>query len=207
MLHRAGFVDVAKVERANSRREAAHKPELPILPAAEVRRRGLEAIDQMTVTDGKRNRMKASFTAYMDGQGLPTVARNLGMSKGAVSLYLNQIERAMGAAVIRRPGPVTPPVIRGSIHSEDDDSPRLMRGSVRGWHSFRTTFITLALSAGMPIELVRRVTGHTTVDVYSSTTSSLAGNSSARPCRTLCPNCCRTGTNPPSIRRDRSWKA
>lgn len=44
-------------------------------------------------------------------------------------------------------------------------APRLVSGSTRGWHSFRTTFITLALSAGMPEELVRRVTGHATVDV------------------------------------------
>jgi len=39
------------------------------------------------------------------------------------------------------------------------------RASVRDFHSFRTTWITLALSAGVPMELVRRVTGHATVDV------------------------------------------
>ena len=37
--------------------------------------------------------------------------------------------------------------------------------SVRDWHALRTTFVTLALSAGVPMELVRRVTGHTTVDI------------------------------------------
>jgi hypothetical protein len=36
---------------------------------------------------------------------------------------------------------------------------------VKDFHSFRTTWITLALSAGVPMELVRRVTGHTTTDV------------------------------------------
>ena len=39
------------------------------------------------------------------------------------------------------------------------------RGSVRDLHSFRTTWITLALTAGVPMDLVRRVTGHRTVDV------------------------------------------
>jgi hypothetical protein len=29
----------------------------------------------------------------------------------------------------------------------------------------RTTYVTLALSAGVPVELVRRVTGHATVDI------------------------------------------
>ena len=38
-------------------------------------------------------------------------------------------------------------------------------GSIRGWHSFRTSFVTRALSGGMPEEFVRRVTGHTAVDI------------------------------------------
>jgi integrase len=37
--------------------------------------------------------------------------------------------------------------------------------SVVDFHSLRTTWITLALSAGVPMELVRRVTGHAGVDV------------------------------------------
>ena len=41
----------------------------------------------------------------------------------------------------------------------------MKKASVRGWHSFRTTWITLALSAGLPMELVRRVSGHTTTDI------------------------------------------
>ena len=39
------------------------------------------------------------------------------------------------------------------------------RASVRDFHSFRVTWITLALTAGVPLELVQRVTGHRTVDV------------------------------------------
>ena len=37
--------------------------------------------------------------------------------------------------------------------------------SIRDWHALRTTFVTLALSAGVPLELVRRVTGHATVEI------------------------------------------
>lgn len=39
------------------------------------------------------------------------------------------------------------------------------RANLKDFHSFRTTWITMALSAGVPMELVRRVTGHSTVDV------------------------------------------
>lgn len=37
--------------------------------------------------------------------------------------------------------------------------------TTKDFHSLRTTWITMALSAGVPMELVRRVTGHATVDV------------------------------------------
>lgn len=37
--------------------------------------------------------------------------------------------------------------------------------SVKDFHSLRTTWITIALTAGVPMELVRRVTGHSTVNI------------------------------------------
>ena len=46
-----------------------------------------------------------------------------------------------------------------------DREDSLMRASVKDFHSLRTTWITMALSAGVPMELVQRVTGHSTVAV------------------------------------------
>lgn len=46
---------------------------------------------------------------------------------------------------------------------ERDDA--CQKASVKDFHSLRTTWITMALSAGVPMELVRRVTGHSTVEV------------------------------------------
>jgi len=50
---------------------------------------------------------------------------------------------------------------------KDADAPTngKRKASVKDFHSLRTTWITMALSAGVPMELVRRVTGHTTTDV------------------------------------------
>ncbi len=42
---------------------------------------------------------------------------------------------------------------------------RLRRASVRDFHSLRVTWVTLALTAGVPMEMVRRVTGHRTADI------------------------------------------
>ncbi len=41
----------------------------------------------------------------------------------------------------------------------------LRRASVRDFHSFRVTWVTIALSSGVPIELVQRVTGHRTTQI------------------------------------------
>src|SRR5205085_5144365 len=52
---------------------------------------------------------------------------------------------------------------RGDIHAERKGG--LRRASVRDFHSFRVTWVTLALTAGVPLELVQKVTGHKTTDV------------------------------------------
>ena len=39
------------------------------------------------------------------------------------------------------------------------------KASVRDFHSFRVTWVTLALTAGVPLELVQKVTGHKTTDI------------------------------------------
>ncbi|MHB8523072.1 MAG: tyrosine-type recombinase/integrase [Limisphaerales bacterium] len=52
---------------------------------------------------------------------------------------------------------------RGDIHATRKGG--LRRASVRDFHSFRVTWVTLALTAGVPLELVQKVTGHKTTDI------------------------------------------
>jgi integrase len=52
---------------------------------------------------------------------------------------------------------------RREIHAERKSG--LRRASVRDFHSFRVTWVTLALTAGVPLELVQKVTGHKTTDI------------------------------------------
>ncbi|VGO14643.1 hypothetical protein PDESU_03208 [Pontiella desulfatans] len=52
-----------------------------------------------------------------------------------------------------------------SIKTDLECEDRIQNATVKGFHSLRTTWITMALSAGVPMELVRRVTGHSTVEV------------------------------------------
>ena len=62
-----------------------------------------------------------------------------------------------------RPAIAEAAAVRGEIHAPRNGGVR--RASVRDFHSFRVTWVTLALTAGVPLELVQRVTGHKTVDV------------------------------------------
>ena len=41
----------------------------------------------------------------------------------------------------------------------------LRKASVRDFHSFRVTWVTLALTAGVPLEIVQKVTGHRTAAI------------------------------------------
>jgi integrase len=54
-------------------------------------------------------------------------------------------------------------VFRGAIHVERKEG--LRRASVRDFHSFRVTWVTLALTAGVPLELVQKVTGHKATEI------------------------------------------
>ena len=52
---------------------------------------------------------------------------------------------------------------RGEIHQPRTNG--LRKASVRDFHSFRVTWVTLALSAGVPLEIVQKVTGHRTAAI------------------------------------------
>jgi len=162
-LVKAGFVDQKVVDREDKAKKAGLR--LPVLPPAQLRERGLNGIEALKITGPKREHMRAIFLAYLDGATFPKIHEKLGVGQGTASAHLNQLEKHIGAAVVRRRLSVLPEKIRGTLHSSHAKGERLKRGSLRGWHAFRTTFITLALSAGMPMELVQRITGHTTVSV------------------------------------------
>jgi integrase len=54
-------------------------------------------------------------------------------------------------------------IARGEIHQKRPNG--LRQGSVRDFHSFRVTWVTLALTAGVPLELVQKITGHRTAGI------------------------------------------
>ena len=148
--------------------EAEDTTGLPTLSTEETRKRGEAYIATLPEVE-KRARLTAVFKLYMDGGNIAAVMAGAKVSKGSVSGYLNEIESAIGCRIVR-----------GSSHTNKGDSVKdgmkdaglyrerkhgLRRASVRDFHSFRVTWVTLALTAGVPLELVQKVTGHKTTDI------------------------------------------
>ena len=52
---------------------------------------------------------------------------------------------------------------RGAVQQERE--PGLRKASLRDFHSFRVTWVTVALTAGVPLEIVQKVTGHRTTAI------------------------------------------
>ena len=152
-------------------REDGDDPEgvdmLPEVSAEEVRRRGHEYI--ATLPDSpKREHMKTVFDLYAGGKRLCEAVSASGVSKGSASNYLNQIEGAIGCRVVRgRDASRSVTALlkddKGVLGAKREGGTR--RASVRDFHSFRVTWVTLALTAGVPLELVQKVTGHKTTDI------------------------------------------
>ncbi len=105
-------------------------------------------------------KIRAVFDSYANGASLDQVQELTGASRGTISNYLNQLERETGASIVRGKQRA---VKTDDLQKERENGQR--RASLHDFHSFRVTWITLALAAGVPLELVQRVTGHRTVAV------------------------------------------
>ncbi len=126
----------------------------------------VEAHIKTIPTVKKRERMSHLFDLYMTGIRMCEAAESIGISKASASGYLNELENATGIAFIRgkqRTDAKLLPPKRGSVHVEREFG--LKKASVRDFHSFRTTWITIALCSGIPFELVKKVTGHATAEI------------------------------------------
>ena len=91
------------------------------------------------------------------------IAKATGDSKGSISNYLHAVEELLGKSFLR--------VKSGDVKTAVKSLTRVKRAqgqraaSVRDWHALRATWVTLALAAGVAVEIVRRVTGHATADI------------------------------------------
>ena len=113
----------------------------------------------------RAERVLAALRRYAGGASLKNTARELGVSNGSVSNHLAVAARLIGEPVVRGAATRLLPTVPHRDHTSLKRDRGLHRANLRGFHSFRTTWVTLALTAGIPLDIVRKVTGHRTADV------------------------------------------
>ena len=116
----------------------------------------------------KNSRMKKVVADYLAGIPSKELLKSHDISKGSLSGYLKEIEEKTGCIIPRggrTSNHVTSPADSDNNSLQTARKNGRRRASVRDFHSFRVTWVTLALTAGVPLELVQRVTGHKTTDI------------------------------------------
>jgi integrase len=127
----------------------------------------IEGLTPKQVSPRIKDTMREVFDLYSTGTTLPDIAKQLEISKGSAMNYLKRIESVAGFPIIRREvrriqdmkviaasGP-------GETEPERPDKRGKLRVNNRGFHALRATFTTQALAAGVPVEVVKMITGHT----------------------------------------------
>ncbi|HMP71770.1 MAG TPA: tyrosine-type recombinase/integrase [Kiritimatiellia bacterium] len=136
-----------------------------IIPADSIEDEALDAIRRNTTEGERRDRMAEIFRRYAAGETVRQIERAVGCARATVSADLHAIQNWTGKTFMRSGG-VRPDVKEQMAKlTTVESNGRARAASVLDWHALRTTWITLALSAGVPIELVKRVTGHAQVDI------------------------------------------
>jgi hypothetical protein len=134
------------------------------VPSAGLKDVGVGAIMAEIPEGERRDRILDTFRRYAGGASVKAIEKDTGRPRSTISTDLHAVQALIGKPFMRAQQP-------GSVKDAIAKVTRAKRAhgqraaSVRDWHALRTTFVTLALSAGVPMELVRRVTGHTTVDI------------------------------------------
>lgn len=122
---------------------------------------GIEKIREALPNKKRTERIVEVFRLYAGGSDIDAVVNQTGISKSTVSGYLNESERILERPLVR--GKVRQSKAKyGHVKQARDGQ---QSASVYGWHSFRTTFVSLALTSGIPLEIVKRITGHQTADI------------------------------------------
>lgn len=136
----------------------------PTAPA-EVEAEALAAIREHVRPGPKRERMLEAMRLYAAGQSYRDIERATGMPRPTLSGYFQEIGQMIGCQFIRGAHKATG--YKSAIARVTREAREQGRNaaSVRDWHTMRATWVTLALTAGVPMELVRRVTGHATADI------------------------------------------
>jgi integrase len=114
----------------------------------------------------KRARILDSLKRYASGQTYREIEKETGRQRGQVSQDLKDAEQASGLCFRKGTPTATGRDMKTLIAAtrQAHGKGRKLSACLLGWHSLRGTWATLALSAGIPVETVKLITGHGTAN-------------------------------------------
>jgi integrase len=154
-----------------AKKKSAPAPVIEIPDEDDMRPRVMAKIRALTDDDAApriRAMMLQIFELYSSGLTLPDIAKQLDLSKGSVSNYLARVEKICGHPVVRKEvksvkeRQLLAAAERPALRPENDRP--LLRVNSRGFHALRATFATQALTAGVPVEVLKLITGHSVTE-------------------------------------------
>ena len=124
----------------------------------------LAAVDSKTMSPKKRDKMKDLLRRYAAGQSYRVIQSEISISRGGISVLLHEAQECAGIRFLpnsRVPG------INAAIRevTRSERAVGLKAASKYDFHALRTTFVTLALNAGISVDKLKALTGHSTVEV------------------------------------------
>ena len=116
------------------------------------------------MTEAKRSHMREALSQYAAGKTYREIQDATGISRGSISGLLHEAERLAGVSFL--PGPEGGYSAKAAIAQLTRATRQVgaRNASVRDFHSLRTSFVTLALQHGVPVEKITAMTGHRTVE-------------------------------------------
>lgn len=114
----------------------------------------------------RRARTLEVLRLYAAGESVRDIEKRTGWARSTVSTILHRAEDLSGLRFM--PESSSGEGVKNQVDRltrQGVTGGRTRRASVLDWHALRVSWVTLALSAGVPMEVARLVTGHKTVEV------------------------------------------
>ena len=131
----------------------------------EVLSKVLEAVQHASMAESKRVKMMDVLKRYSEGQSYRVIGIDTGFSRGQISDYLHEAEKLADVTFVpdRRQLESVKRLIKDATLTKREFGNR--QASKYDFHALRTTFVTLALSAGIGVDILKALTGHATVEI------------------------------------------
>jgi len=120
-----------------------------------------EAINNSKLSSKKKQTALRIAAEYiLNGCTVDDIALKLEISKGSVSGYIAEATKLSGKEIIR--GRVT---LSDTVEKKESSPDTETENEIIGWHSFRGSFVTMAIKANVSIEQLKKILGSSLVEV------------------------------------------